>query len=187
MDEDGAGRSVPAARRSKPRRCCRRCSIYRTLLAETAGGSLVVSDASLRAGVVLDVAEPKNRRHRRGLRAPGAGERRGARPSLPVRSRPRPARRDARHPAVRRASRRARARRPRAAAAAGVRRCCTTSASTSACARITSIRSTSSPRRRSSGCRTRRRRSSRTSPATIAAACRRTATCRSSRSTAPIG
>ena len=35
--------------------------IYRTLLAETAGGSLVVSSASLRAGVVLDVAEPKNR------------------------------------------------------------------------------------------------------------------------------
>jgi exopolyphosphatase/guanosine-5'-triphosphate,3'-diphosphate pyrophosphatase len=35
--------------------------IYRTLLSETAGGSLVVSSASLRAGVVLDVAEPKNR------------------------------------------------------------------------------------------------------------------------------
>jgi exopolyphosphatase/guanosine-5'-triphosphate,3'-diphosphate pyrophosphatase len=35
--------------------------IYRTLLAETAGGSLVVSSASLRAGLVLDVAAPKNR------------------------------------------------------------------------------------------------------------------------------
>lgn len=35
--------------------------IYRTLLSETAAQSLVVSGASLRAGVVLDVAEPKNR------------------------------------------------------------------------------------------------------------------------------
>jgi len=35
--------------------------IYRTLLAETAGGRLIVSNASLRAGVMLDVAEPKNR------------------------------------------------------------------------------------------------------------------------------
>jgi exopolyphosphatase / guanosine-5'-triphosphate,3'-diphosphate pyrophosphatase len=35
--------------------------IYRTLLSETAARSLVVSGASLRAGVVLDVAEPKNR------------------------------------------------------------------------------------------------------------------------------
>jgi exopolyphosphatase/guanosine-5'-triphosphate,3'-diphosphate pyrophosphatase len=35
--------------------------VYRTLLAETAGGRLIVSNASLRAGVMLDVAEPKNR------------------------------------------------------------------------------------------------------------------------------
>jgi exopolyphosphatase/guanosine-5'-triphosphate,3'-diphosphate pyrophosphatase len=35
--------------------------IYRTLLSETAARSLVVSSASLRAGVVLDFAEPKNR------------------------------------------------------------------------------------------------------------------------------
>lgn len=35
--------------------------IYRTLLSETAARSLVVSGASLRAGLVLDVAEPKNR------------------------------------------------------------------------------------------------------------------------------
>ena len=35
--------------------------VYRTLLAETAGGRLIVSSASLRAGVMLDVAEPKNR------------------------------------------------------------------------------------------------------------------------------
>jgi exopolyphosphatase/guanosine-5'-triphosphate,3'-diphosphate pyrophosphatase len=35
--------------------------IYRSLLSETAARSLVVSGASLRAGVVLDVAEPKNR------------------------------------------------------------------------------------------------------------------------------
>jgi exopolyphosphatase/guanosine-5'-triphosphate,3'-diphosphate pyrophosphatase len=36
--------------------------VYRTLLAETASRTLVVSGASLRAGVVLDVARPKNRR-----------------------------------------------------------------------------------------------------------------------------
>jgi exopolyphosphatase/guanosine-5'-triphosphate,3'-diphosphate pyrophosphatase len=35
--------------------------IYRSLLSETAARSLVVSGASLRAGLVLDVAEPKNR------------------------------------------------------------------------------------------------------------------------------
>jgi exopolyphosphatase/guanosine-5'-triphosphate,3'-diphosphate pyrophosphatase len=35
--------------------------IYRSLLSETAAQSLVVSGASLRAGLVLDVAEPKNR------------------------------------------------------------------------------------------------------------------------------
>ena len=35
--------------------------IYRALFSETASGSVVVSNATLRAGVVLDVAEPKNR------------------------------------------------------------------------------------------------------------------------------
>ncbi|HMF61582.1 MAG TPA: hypothetical protein VK595_14475, partial [Vicinamibacterales bacterium] len=35
--------------------------IYRSLLSETAARSLVVSGASLRAGLILDVAEPKNR------------------------------------------------------------------------------------------------------------------------------
>ena len=35
--------------------------IYRALFSETASGGLIVSSASLRAGVVLDVAEPKNR------------------------------------------------------------------------------------------------------------------------------
>ncbi len=35
--------------------------IYRTLLSETSGARMTISSASLRAGVVLDVAEPKNR------------------------------------------------------------------------------------------------------------------------------
>jgi exopolyphosphatase/guanosine-5'-triphosphate,3'-diphosphate pyrophosphatase len=35
--------------------------IYRTLLSETAGARITISSASLRAGLVLDVAEPKNR------------------------------------------------------------------------------------------------------------------------------
>jgi exopolyphosphatase / guanosine-5'-triphosphate,3'-diphosphate pyrophosphatase len=35
--------------------------VYRTLLAETAAKALVVSEASLRAGLVLDVAEPRTR------------------------------------------------------------------------------------------------------------------------------
>ena len=35
--------------------------IYRTLLSETTGARMTISSASLRAGVVLDAAEPKNR------------------------------------------------------------------------------------------------------------------------------
>jgi exopolyphosphatase / guanosine-5'-triphosphate,3'-diphosphate pyrophosphatase len=35
--------------------------IYRTLLSETSGARMTISSASLRAGVVLDAAEPKNR------------------------------------------------------------------------------------------------------------------------------
>ena len=35
--------------------------IYRTLLSETSGARITISSASLRAGVVLDAAEPKNR------------------------------------------------------------------------------------------------------------------------------
>ena len=75
--------------------------VYRALLAETSARRLVVSDASLRTGILLDLAEPAAAA-RRGLRAAGAGERGGGRAPVPVRRRARPARADARDAALRR-------------------------------------------------------------------------------------
>ena len=180
------GRSVPAAAGRSRDAAAGPARLPRAALGDRRPqrGRLERLAARRRAARRRRAEEPAERR---GLRAAGAGQRRHARPPLPLRSRARPPRRDAGDAALRRAARGARARRPRTAAAARSRRCCTTSASTSACARITSTRSTSSRRRRSSASPTRRRRSSRTSRATIAADCRRTRTCRSSPSTAPTG
>ena len=144
---------------------------------------LVVSDASLRAGMLLDLRRPG-----RPPRAPRTSSarcwpapRRSATDTASIAT-------HGRHVAMLamrlfdELPRRARPRRPRAAAAAGRRRCCTTSASTSACARITSTRSTCWRRRRFSGCPTTRPRSSPTSRATIAGRRRSGAICRTSRS-----
>ena len=90
----GRGWSIGSGcRRSKPRRCCRRCSSTARCSSETAGappGRVRRLAAGRRAARRRRAGD---RLTRRGLRAPGAGERRGARTSLPLRSRPRPARR----------------------------------------------------------------------------------------------
>ena len=174
-------------RRSKPKPCCRRCSSTARCSPKPPARRLVVSNASLRAGVLLDVAEPKNRVT-------------AARTSS-TRCWPAPRRSDSatasiadhgQHVAMLAtrlfdelgdehglgdrerlllqvsgaAARRRRLRQPaRASQAFAVHP-----------RRVADLRAV----------RTRKPPSSRTSPATIAAACRRTATCRSSRSTATI-
>ena len=54
-------RSLPPAGRSSSKPCCRRCSSTGALVSETAASSVIVSGASLRGGVLIDVAEPKSR------------------------------------------------------------------------------------------------------------------------------
>ena len=50
--------------------------VYRELLPETRPQTVLVPEASLRAGLLLDIAAPRRGARDRGLLAPGAGERR---------------------------------------------------------------------------------------------------------------
>ena len=130
-----------ACRPSRPRRSCRRCSSTGRCCRKRRPPArrlrrVAAGRRAARPGRARRPAE------RRGLRAPGAGQRRGARASVPLRPRARPPRRDARDPAVRRAAGTSTASPDASGCCCRSPRCCTTSASTSACARTTSTRST---------------------------------------------
>ena len=80
-----ARRSLPPAARCEAETLVPSLLIYRTLLEETASKQVVVSDASLRTGVLLDLAEPGGRLGAEDFEAPGLGERRRGRPQVPLR------------------------------------------------------------------------------------------------------
>ena len=79
-----AGRAVPAAG-CRSRDAGAGAARLPRAAVETAARQLVVSDASLRAGLLLDLADAGRTAGRRGLRAAGAGQRRGARAEVPLR------------------------------------------------------------------------------------------------------
>ena len=93
LDDDSLSEPVPAPERRSRNPGARPARLSHAL-SETGARRVVVSDASLRAGVLLDLLEPAWRLGADDFERPGARERRGARPSLPVRSGARPSRRD---------------------------------------------------------------------------------------------
>ena len=178
LDDDGLVESLPAAGRRGRNAVARRCSIYRALLSQTAARSVVVSDASLRAGMLLDFAEPEGRLGAEDF------ERQVLASADAVGHRFRFDRAHGHHVAMLATRlfdelRTSTACRDRERLLLQTAACCTTSASTSACARTTSTRSTCWRRRRSSACPTRRPPSCPTSRATTGAEPLRRVTCRS--------
>ena len=79
--------SGSGCQRSRLKRWCRRCSCIARWSRRHRRDKIVVSDATLRAGMLLDLADPGGRLERGGLRTAGAGQRRSARAAIPVRSR----------------------------------------------------------------------------------------------------